>query len=380
MYTPFAHGVAQSMSTDAQVYHEIPPPSIMPADKDPSYRIHLSSFERSSGTVQRAQYIVDLMSPDHVVKAGKCSVQVESFHFGNHLGTLPPGASFRVRLEELPDSRSYSSKTQGLSTTIYSGIIPTGPDTVSRQYPPIALTGETSTISNQVYGVGVYTCSESTDSATPAYQAMDGSTGTAWTAVPGTYPGTGVQPNPYVGSVSTTVGGTAVLGAWLQVQLPVPISVVTYTLTCTNGERGLSSFVLCGSLDGVTWAQVDTQSGFRNNYWGSGTLTFTPSNPQPYRFYRLVVTAKTNTGQSAWSYPELDEWLLYGTQPGNPLLQPTATPPSIPCPPMSEGVTVPTRDFFMTRALTVAIDSAAGTTLPLDDYDLVLCVLPIENS
>lgn len=86
---------------------------------------------------------------------------------------------------------------------------------------------------------------------------------------------------------STTVSGTVINGEWLQLQTPVPYRLVNYVVTDTNARQ--KAWTLAGSVDGVTWSLIDSQS---LTTIPSVATTYTPSvSPQPaYSYFRYIVT------------------------------------------------------------------------------------------
>lgn len=79
---------------------------------------------------------------------------------------------------------------------------------------------------------------------------------------------------------------------WVQVKLERPIAVTNYAMTSGNDEpeRDPRDWQLLGSNDGTTFTPVDTRSG--ETFDGRGiTKEYTVSNPTPYLYYRIDVTA-----------------------------------------------------------------------------------------
>jgi hypothetical protein len=143
-----------------------------------------------------------------------------------------------------------------------------------------------------------------------AYSAFDKNlTGSWWTTSAGFYNGgTGA----YTGSFSTVISGTAYSGEWLQIQYPYAATVTSYTLyyAASWTYRTPATFKVAGSNDGSTWTVVDTQTSVS---WGaSSSLTFTPSSPGSYTYYRLCVNARTVGATD--NYLSIGEWVLTTTQ------------------------------------------------------------------
>ena len=99
----------------------------------------------------------------------------------------------------------------------------------------------------------------------------------------------------YTGSVSTNVGGSNILGEWMQIQLPYTLYVTTYSINGNLGGGGSwnayvpRSFYLCGSNDGATWSRVDNRSGLTPNANLLNSFTAPITDPLVgYRYFRLI--------------------------------------------------------------------------------------------
>lgn len=168
----------------------------------------------------------------------------------------------------------------------YSQRLPTGPNILSRclslrhyritillftcsllhgvlaqpQWPPQPLTGGVTVLSGLPTGNGYYytSCSTYYSSAEIYWQAFDQNLATIWTSSAAIYSGSG----SYTGTVTTVVNGLTYAGEWLQIQLPVAISLASYGLYTRAGylSRGPLAFIIAGSLDGINFFLVDTRS------------------------------------------------------------------------------------------------------------------------
>ena len=131
--------------------------------------------------------------------------------------------------------------------------------------------------------------------------------GTTWTTSGAPY-----SSGAYTGSISTTISGSAYLGEWIQIQLPVAIVLTSYTIYVGNSlqRRAPNTFKVAGSTDGTTWTIVDTQTGITL----TTSQTFTPT-PQTnsYTYYRLCVNIIQ--GAAASEYLTIGEMVLNGTVP-----------------------------------------------------------------
>lgn len=170
---------------------------------------------------------------------------------------------------------------------------------VQIEYPPAALTSNTTTLSGLAYGNGIYRASGSTE-VWPAFRAFDknvppttagGATATNSWAGNSNYNSSGA----YTGAISTTIDGSSYAGEWLQIQLPNSIVLTAYQLN--RGENGRtwnpSTFYLAGSNNGSTWSMLDSKSGITTAQWGvTGTnqaYTINLTNATAYSYYRIVV-------------------------------------------------------------------------------------------
>ena len=156
-------------------------------------------------------------------------------------------------------------------------------------------------------------------SANPPWYAFD-KTNTQWASAyntPSDY-STSLPYNANSTAPSTTdVNGNVYLGAWLQIQLPVPITLSYYIFQGSFSVTtwGPARFVLLGSRDGVNWSLVDSQYGLS---WSTSyqTKTCTPQNTRSYTYFRYVcLQVVGNPGNT-----EVGELILYGTADTSPTL------------------------------------------------------------
>jgi len=110
----------------------------------------------------------------------------------------------------------------------------------------------------------------------------------------GTYNTSGV----YIGTVSTTVSGSAVTGEWMQIQLPYKLLVTTYSIMTGVSGGGPSynqmfpkNFTLAGSNNGATWSLIDSRTNFSATS-ANGNHRFTaPTQTLYYTYFRLIGSA-----------------------------------------------------------------------------------------
>jgi hypothetical protein len=182
------------------------------------------------------------------------------------------------------------------------------------RYPPAAMTGPITSFTGygyNTYNSGVYIVSASSVNSPIEmhYNAFnyDNSTNatTNWLTISST--AYSASTGAYIGTMSTNVSGSIVLGEWLQIQLPIPIILNNYNIYTagTDLTRGPKEFRIAGSNDGITWTSVDYQTNV-TSYTSSGK-SFTISNMNAYTYYRIIVMANNNN-----SLVTISEWEIYG--------------------------------------------------------------------
>lgn len=177
------------------------------------------------------------------------------------------------------------------------------------ELPPAAMTSEQNTFTGYNIFDGTYVSSQSTiySASTLAWKSFDKTTNAIAdsTRTNGTYAGSG---GTYTGSLTTTVSGVSYNGDWIQIQLPTPITLTSYLVSSSAGDRSPKTWRVAQSLDGVNWTLADNRAGedLRDKTKTYSGLTGTPL---PSRFFRFIVEAidtPTNPGFI------LTEWRLYG--------------------------------------------------------------------
>jgi hypothetical protein len=134
-------------------------------------------------------------------------------------------------------------------------------------YPPASLTSNTTTLTAQTYGNGLYTTvASSYNSGGGIYEAWRAFTAVSnwWRPADSNYNNT---TGLYTGTAQVTVsGGVNYYGDWLQIQLPNKIRLVRYTLdeapVIAGGQLNSTplKFYVFGSSDsGTTWTMIDAQ-------------------------------------------------------------------------------------------------------------------------
>ena len=197
------------------------------------------------------------------------------------------------------------------SLTVYGNVFMTAS---TEAIPPTPMTANPTTISGQSYGNGSYTASGSVSDTNGGngWFLFDGDTNATLFSQENQYDSGG-----YVGSVSTTVGGTPVGGETVQIQFPSAFSISSYTLWQGVPSGDLpGSWVVAGSNDGATWTQVDSQARSWTD-WSSGHITVSGLSGAAYSYYILIVTV---TVPGSGSNFQLAEWSLVIYSTGDPEL------------------------------------------------------------
>jgi len=166
----------------------------------------------------------------------------------------------------------------------------------SKLYPPVPLSAPTQTVAGQSYGNGTYYTSLSSgdwsDSSPLPWtfefnRPIDCSSFNSSTLV-------------YNGSSSTTVGGSAISGAWVQIQIPSTITLTAYSFWArpTQGfytGRVPYQWAMVGSNNGTTWSMLDdkrtnttTMSSYGLDDVNPATYYVTTSTA--YSYYRYIIT------------------------------------------------------------------------------------------
>jgi len=194
------------------------------------------------------------------------------------------------------------------------------------QWPPVAMTSNTTVVSGQLYGNGTYVSlssngyvNMSTSTSQAEFRAFDYNTVSYWEEnypLGGSYvanTGALVFPTQY----ETTVSGATAQGNWLQIQLPTAVTLRNYQIVprVLYEFRSPSTFWIAGSNDGTTWSNVHFQSGITGytNPVGISFTVPTTSNSVPYSYYRLIVNKTVPLGYNAGNtILNIVSWNLFG--------------------------------------------------------------------
>jgi hypothetical protein len=221
--------------------------------------------------------------------------------------TNVPQAAFVGYLDEIRITKGVARYTTNFLVPQFPFPDNIGPDVV--EYPPAALTGESTTLSGQSYGNGTYGTATSSiaGGGWEAWRAFDKSesanNGLSWNSDWGKYNASGI----YIGNVSTGL----IAGEYLEITLPNPIVLKTYILfaRATAEDQAPSKWFIMG-YNGLSWVIIDSQEpGLSASSWSTTrSRTFeNTTNTTTYRTYRLVINKNCGSG-----YTSLAEWRLFG--------------------------------------------------------------------
>ena len=179
--------------------------------------------------------------------------------------------------------------------------------------PPYSMTANTTTFAgNSIYD-GTYTLTSSRPSGHSTmgdiYVISNDSYGTdanVWGPLNQYHGATGA----YTGSVSTTVSDVSQSGEWVQMQLPNPIVLYSFSLNFWWSSQAYwaKSFLIAASNDGSTWTNIYDTTTASFVYGTAQTFVVTGSSVA-YRYFRLIVRATSGIQMCEWWI--LDQWKLY---------------------------------------------------------------------
>jgi len=284
--------------------------------KPKTAKVYLNSTDKMSGTNAKATFKINLPT--------EFTTQNLGLTMTNFIPVYPTGTDqgiVQVNLSGVENPHSYSSSNQTTHRSL--GMIEIVGEGKTKEYPPASLTANTSTLSNQSYGNGVYTASMSSTQNGSAFQAfnktMDGD-------VPRTLLNSyNFNTGLYAGSFSTTISGSNYQGEHLTITLPHSIVLSHYDYTSTTVTqvqvRTGNTWVVGGSTDGSNWNILDKRS---NVFWENEdyvTKRYTLSNnTAAYNWYRMVTTRVGNSNRTQfremWAIGELR---LFGYSNINPI-------------------------------------------------------------
>jgi len=182
-----------------------------------------------------------------------------------------------------------------------------------RLYPPTSMNSSNTSISAQTYGNGTYIATQSSTYPSQLFFNTVSTTNNGqWTSAGNLYNASGI----YTGDVSTTVNGTAYIGEWCQIILPVPIILTYYTLRSSTTGSGnnynysmFRKWILIGSNDGANWTILDSRISITWNLYESRSFSVT-ANYEYLSYYRIIIL-ETNSSPVAGQIV-LAGFYLYG--------------------------------------------------------------------
>lgn len=158
--------------------------------------------------------------------------------------------------------------------------------------PPASMRANTSTITG-VKGAGTYIASMSDPSPNePPYFAFDGNIDSFPHATNFTYePSTGNYTGDQITTCKTPTGSFVDLaGAWLQLQMPVPILLTQYKIKtrAIYIQRMPAELAVVGSMDGSNWDLLDLRTTHAWSDMEERIFTVT-TRPTSYTIFRIVI-------------------------------------------------------------------------------------------
>ena len=221
-----------------------------------------------------------------------------------------------------------SSKNVGIGTTnptaklqVYGNLsVIYDVSSQSLEYPPSALSSNTTTLIGQAYGNGTYIVTSSsavTGTASIIYYAFDKlNNSTFFSGTNYTGNGAGSRINSiYTGSGYTLYGGTnQYAGDYIQIALPTKIKLQSFSLRALSTQLANApyNFAIFASNDGDTsWTLIG--GAYPNeDFSTTNPKTYTINSSTLYSLFRLSVYAKYGGGSN--QYVAIDEIKLYGYQ------------------------------------------------------------------
>jgi hypothetical protein len=187
------------------------------------------------------------------------------------------------------------------------------------QWPPAAMTSNTTTYTGQSYGNSTFVTTASVPNSS-IWVIFDNNINTYYeqaTAFP-----YNAATGAYGGSNATTISSASVSGEWFQLQLPTSIVLRSYTLVGRQDNnwwrrRNPTTFWIAGSNNGTDWSNVHQQSDIKPPQEGITINVPVTSNSVAWSYYRLVVNVIGNSDYSGGqkNLVNLSSWNLYGDSP-----------------------------------------------------------------
>jgi hypothetical protein len=111
--------------------------------------------------------------------------------------------------------------------------------------------------------------------------------------------------------ITLGTGTQMIYGEWIQLQLMTPSSITSYVLQprSTFPGRYPAAWTIVGSIDGVNWVVIDTQSGRSAASWGTMFTLKTPS--AIYSYFRIIITQVNSTIVNSSYIFNISGFILY---------------------------------------------------------------------
>jgi hypothetical protein len=189
----------------------------------------------------------------------------------------------------------------------------------SFEYPPVALTSDTTTLSARPYGNGTYTLTSTSHDAGQGlerFRCFDKSASSYWSAglnnyntTTGTWKGstTGVYIVPGIGT-----------GDWIRINMPQAITLTSYSIQgrqLNNAEGQSPATWIVAGWNGTSWDILDNQSTPKAQWFGTvaagEVVTRTVSTDTEYSSY-LLFSNRVTDSPDTYETLTIAEWRLYG--------------------------------------------------------------------
>jgi len=162
------------------------------------------------------------------------------------------------------------------------------------EYPPVAMTGNTTNVAGQLYGNGAYTANASSNALNQGWNVFD-KTGAQWRSG-------GFYPNPT--GTTTLTGGTVINGEWVEIILPSAIILDKFMIepSSTNSPRPRMIKLVGRNNNADNWDVI----------YEVDSVSFNMINVNPnksFRQYRLVILSIIST--ASVNYTQVQELYLY---------------------------------------------------------------------
>jgi hypothetical protein len=205
-----------------------------------------------------------------------------------------------------------------------------------QEFPPEAITSNTTAILGTSYGRGTYIASASSVlSSSREYYAFNNDINDYWMSSTAGSFSYNLTTGVYSGTTTMTAGNVGYAGEWLQLQTPNRIFVDSISILPRQDlsflvQRSPNTFYLFGSNDDRNWELIRGFSNVAN--WARNRKFFTVSSTLSYRYFRLLTTVVGQSGTNRSSV-NIAELKLYGRQtivkprefPAGPLSAATTT-------------------------------------------------------